>query len=163
MYALLAAILTIALGGNGYWQTPDVEAIGVAFTHARTVIPEGIILVSVDTVPDRDVRRTAGGQLPEPEMIHEAATLAGFAHGFTSDAVVCEAAGACRAIGSFRGLVQVVESRVQDSDSAVVTLRVLRFTPEANPVYEQVDEVHVSRRDRMSDWRIERIIRISES
>jgi hypothetical protein len=155
----LAACIAVVLGP----QTPDALPVGIALTYARTVVAEGDILVSFDTVPTNEVRRSENGRVPGRPLIEEAARIAGFPSGRTDEALVCAVRGACRTLGSFRGVVQVAEYRRVALDSAVVTLRTLYHAPGPDPLYEQVDDVHVSRVAPESDWRITSVVRISES
>lgn len=161
LVVLVSGLLLAACSGS---PETDSMAVAVALAHARVVIPEGTILVSSDTVPQTEVSREAGSRLPEPALLAEAARIAGFAFGSDDDAVSCGPGRPCTSRGNFQGLVHVAEYRTPDSDSLIITLRMLSLTPALSPPrYEQVDEVHVARRGPGSDWRIERIVGISES
>lgn len=133
-------------------QDGDTTALAVAIGHARTVIPDGAVQVSPDTVASEAKAR-----------LEAAARAAGFPFGHDHEAVHCADKGPCRSRGLFRGLVHVVEYQRPNPDALIATLRMLRFTPEADAVYEQVDEVHVARSDPGSLWRIIKVVRISES
>lgn len=130
--ALLTGLL-LAMGTDAC-KAPDPSPPGAALLHARTVIEEGEIQVSPDTVA-----ASFEGSL------EEAAAKAGFSFGHDHEAVTCRGFLGCEGIGSFRGLVHVVDYARPDPDSAVVTLRMLLFTSPLGPLYEQVDEVHVTR------------------
>lgn len=151
--ALVVFVLAIGCG-SAQLQAQDSAALSTALGHVRSVITEGEIQVSPDTVPSTPT-------LP----LAEAAQEAGFHFGPDDEAVTCEERGACLAIGEFRGLVHVFEYQGQDPDSIVVTLRMLQFTPddEGFHIYEQVDAVHVARMRPGAEWRISKVDRISES
>lgn len=168
MMVLLTALVTSGFGVVGIprVQVPDSLAVAVALAlaHARTVIPEGAILVSSDTVPQTEVRRKAESRLPKRSLLEKAAEAAGFAFGSDDEARHCGPRGWCDGRGDFRGLVHVAEYRLRDPNSIIITLRMLRLTSADDPsptLFEQVDEVHVTRRDSASDWRIERVNLIS--
>lgn len=144
-------------------QAPDTTALGIALTHARTAIQEGAILVSPDSAPYAEVSHPPASGPPDAALLERAASVAGLAFGQDNEAMECtDDRRSCHAVGPFRGLVHVVDYRSPDSNSVVVTLRILGFVPEFAPLYERVDEVHVVRQGR-TDWRIEKVTRISES
>lgn len=133
-------------------EAPDQSALGVALLHAQSVITEGEIQVSPDTVA-----------VAFEGSLAEAAEEAGFSSGPDHDVVRCRGFQGCEALGPFRGLVHVVEYDRLDQDSVIVTLRMLRFTAELQPPYEQVDRIHVTRSGRAEPWRISNVVPVSES
>jgi hypothetical protein len=170
MIALLTPLVMIGFGADRLAPSPDSEALSAAITHARTVVTEGDILVSPGPIVGHELPSLIpGGQPPEPALLEQAARAAGFSFGPDNEALRCEEPGACRAVGSFRGLVHVAEYRQSAPDSVAVMLRVFQFTPVRRVgqvyahLYEQVDEVHVSRSGPTSEWRIENVVRISET
>jgi hypothetical protein len=148
---LLWLTLTM-LAGACQPEPPGPSALGAALLHARTVIAEGEIQVSPDTVAEAFDGSLAG-----------AAEEAGFSFGPDHHVVRCRGFQGCEALGPFRGLVHVVEYDAQDQDLIVVTLRMLRFTARLQSPYEQVDRIHITRSGREEPWRISEVIGISES
>lgn len=156
MSSLLAAILVAGCAldeGAPASQATDSIALGVALTHARTVIPEGAIQVSPDTA----------GVGVEP-LLEPAARIAGFSFGHDEEAVYCDPYVRCLPLGPFRGIVHVFEVRRPSSDTMVATLRMLHFTPEEiSKIFEKVDEVYLAREGPDGEWRISKIVGISET
>lgn len=164
----MLTLLAVVAMGFSLLQTPDATALAEALSHARAVVPEGSVLVSPDTVPQTEVARMTGGQPPELSLLQRATNQVGFTFGRDDEALVCDGPDrVCRSIGTFRGLVHVVEYRSPNPDSLIVLLHIVGFTPDAqvnqwvSPMDEWVDEVHVVRRG--SVWKIEKVIGISET
>lgn len=152
----LAAILVAGCGIDEAVpasQAADSIALGVALTHARTMIPEGGIQVSSDSVA------------AEAEAVIEAAArLADFSFGPDDEAVRCEPWGACEPIGGFLGMIHVIEVRRTYPDVMIVTLRMYHFTPEeVSKVSERIEDVHLVRAGPDADWEIVRVVLISET
>lgn len=163
---LLVLAAALACNDNGASLEPEASetaALAAALIHARSVIPDGTIQVSPDSAPA--ARYTAGSVPPERSLLKQATRRVGFSFGPDDEAVTCEPLGRCHVFGRFRGLVHVAEYARPDPDLVVVTLRMLQFTPERDRVhvYEQVDELHLTRRGRSADWRIEKVTRLTES
>lgn len=128
-------------------------ALATALAHSRTVVASGEIQVSPDTI----------ASAVDETILAEASQEAGFAFGSDGEAVRCQGFLGCEAVGAFRGLAHVVEYEAPTADSIVVKIRVLRFAPELGPLYERVDEVHVTRAGSTEPWQIANVVGISES
>jgi hypothetical protein len=170
MWQLITWLTLQVSGVSGAVQMPDTLALGVALAHARTVVEDGDIQVSPVAVEVGGLTPVPGSWNPEHVVIERAARVARLSYGRDDVAVRCVPNSiACRAQGSFRGLVHVAGIRFPASDSIVVTLRMVHFRPRAeidserDDIYVQIDEVHVARRDGGSNWQIVRVRRISES
>lgn len=171
MVCLIAGIVIAAQAGLlESLQVPDSMALGVALAHARTVITEGDIQVSPVSAEFGNVEPVPGSWMPEYSLLERAARVAGLSYGPDRVAVTCVPNTiACRSQGTFRGVVNVAGIKFPSPDSVIITLRILHFTPRPeinyarDDIYEQVDDVHVARKERGSAWHIVRVQRISET
>jgi hypothetical protein len=155
-FLLASAALCPAAGLACAADTVPPQAVQAAFAHARTVVPEGEILVSLD--PE------GGSDADVAPIVSTAAAGAGFKFSENSDdGIVCSESRGCVAVGDVRGLVHVWGLEATGADRAVVTIRVLTVQDTPGVLYEQVDDVHVARREHGTGWRITRVVRVSQS
>lgn len=154
MLYLMLSLMTSAcqaIGGSASVAS-DTAALAAAIQHVRNVVPEGRVQVSSDS------------STVEPfAALREGSRQMGFSFGPDEEAVHCDAVGLCQFIGEFKGLIHVTDYHRAATDSAVVTLRMLRPKPGQNDFYEQVDEVHVKKAEENARWRIVAVGRVSES
>jgi hypothetical protein len=167
MISVASSLIAIGVGLGGCDHPPDSSALARALTHARSVITEGRIQVSPDPVPETDVPLRPGSRSPDGVLLARAARMAGFSFGLDREAVICIPQGACRPHGDYRGIVHVAEFHCPTSDSLIVLLRMLSFTPRAETpyhhVYEEVAEVHLAGVGAPKTWRIVKVVTISKS
>jgi hypothetical protein len=151
------AIATIVIAGLfGYPQTAEAQAdrveqlLDVSITHIRDFIPEGRIqFVPYELSPEATRALDA--------WTHSRSE--GF--GLRTAVMECRQDGACRAIGNFRGIVEV-EILESTERTAVLSLAMYRVGPDYQIGAKlRHDDVYLRREG--SAWRIDRIVKVGES
>ena len=134
-------------------QSTEREALSLALAHSRTVVVEGKIQVSSDSVP-------AG----QESLVQSAAVSVGFSFGpLLEVAREVPTGGYCSSGGDFRGFVTVLEIDVVDLNTMVVILETALLYAHVCRMYLQVDRIEMVRDVQSGRWKILTITRLSET